>query len=233
MSSRARTYNREQMESGDFTDGMIVQLVKFWQEGHALTVDGFCGPNTQSSISSPTNVDNGSVSGFSAFTRGALSVAADCLGKGEVGGNNSGPFVEMLHGLEFDGNDDDDGAWCAAFVSYCFLTAALEIGTPLEFQRSGGAKRLFKNISEAGESLLVDGLSVDEILSSEYKILPGDVICFHRGPPGSWMGHIGIVERVDGGIVHTIEGNVGSYPSKVRRFRRELSDPKLIGFARV
>lgn len=235
MSSRAGIYNSEQIQSGDLTKGMIVQLVKLWQEANGLTVDGFCGPNTQSSISSLVHADNGSVSSFSRLTRDALVVASECLGKGETGGNNSGPFVEMLHGLDYDGNTDDDGAWCAAFVGYCFLTAALNDDTPLTFTRSGGAKRLFKNISNAGECVLVSDLDGDARTTAirDFGVLPGDVICFHRGKPGSWMGHIGIVERLDGGVVHTIEGNVGTYPSKVRRFRRGLDNPNLIGFARV
>ena len=216
-------YNKKQITSGDLKVSMITKMVRYWQEGNGLSVDGYCGPNTQSSLSSTF----ANIRGVSDLSEAALSIAIESLGEGETGGNNSGPFVEMLHGLEFDGDDDDDGAWCAAFVSYCFKQASARVGQDIPFSPSGGAKRLYKNISNAGVVL-----SVDQSANGS-RVLPGDVICFHRGDPSGWMGHIGIVERVSPGVIYTIEGNVGSYPSKVRRFRRQTDDPMLMGFARI
>ena len=143
-----------------------------------------------------------------------LVVAKEEIGNGEEGGNNSGPHVAKYKSILDDNDDDDDGAWCAAFVSWCAEEACRRMESTLPFKRSQGAKQLGKRIAAAGRKL-------DEPE-------PGCVVVWDRGklkPNGkpSWMGHIGIVERVEDGIMHTIEGNVGRFPSKVRRFAHDLS----------
>lgn len=149
--------------------------------------------------------------GFAAMV---LEVAREEIGNGEEGGNNSGPHVARYKEILDDGDDDDDGAWCAAFVSWCAEEACRRMGKRLPFKRSQGAKQLGKRVAKAGK----------ELEAPE----PGCVVVWDRGklkPNGdkSWMGHIGICERVEVGILHTIEGNVGRYPSKVRRFQHDLS----------
>lgn len=214
--STPEEYNQRQMDQGDFTQVMIAKLVEFWQSTHNLEVDGKCGPNSQQSIVAEIFADPGDVGPLAAA---ALDIARREIGHGEEGGNNSGQWVAKYHRIEDDGNDDDDGAWCASFVSYCFEEGAKALGIQMPFARSGGAKKLFSNIGTAGE--FVDDPK------------PGDVVCWDRGDPGSWQGHIGIVESVSDGILHTIEGNVGAYPSKVKRLSHDLSSQtRLEGFAR-
>lgn len=48
--SKAAAFNKAQMLAGNFTDEMVVALVKAWQGGHGLVADGFCGEATQASI---------------------------------------------------------------------------------------------------------------------------------------------------------------------------------------
>jgi len=211
-------YNKKKYADGKFTDDMIVQLVGHWQDVNGLEADGYCGPNTQANLNkAAAGADPSSELGLL-----ALSIAIENIGNGEEGGNNSGPFVEMLHGKEFDGNDDDDGAWCASFASWCFEQACdrrLDL-IELPFKRSGGAKTLWKNIGNAG--------------SFPTDPAPGDVVCWDRGKRGSWQGHIGFVERIEDGILYTVEGNVGSYPSKVKRFMHELSlQDRMEGYGRA
>ena len=210
-----RAYNQGRFDNGDLRDDHVLTLVETFQETHGLKVDGMCGPRTTAAIEATWPISDANDLGLT-----ALSVAIECLGKGEEGGNNSGPFVEMLFGKEYDGDDDDDGAWCAAFVSFCFKQASLSSGVDLAFKTSFGAKRLFKNIGNAGQFVSLPK--------------PGDIVCWDRGTPGSWQGHIGIVEKCEEGILHTIEGNTGRYPSKVRRLTHDLSkDRRLEGFARA
>lgn len=45
---------------------------------------------------------------------------------------------------------------------------------------------------------------------------------------GLTKGHIGVVESVDDGLVHTIEGNVGGYPAKVRRLVHDVRKERLV-----
>lgn len=210
-------YNTEQVESGNLTEWMLEKMVSFWQSENGLTVDGQCGPKTQAEL---FDQREGEIEGCSELAAESLRIARSLLGEGEVGGNNSGPFVEMLLGKEYDGDDDDDGAWCAAFVSHCISKAA---GGAPPFAMSFGAKAIFKSAGNYGAK------------SMDPK--PGDIVCWDRGklnPDGSksWQGHVGFVESVDGDILTTIEGNKGRYPSKVKRFRYELSEEtRLEGFA--
>jgi hypothetical protein len=213
----AESYNKKQMESGAFTDAMVVRLVTKWQKGVSLEADGYCGPATQATLIKANAGKNPASSELGLL---ALSIAVDNIGNGEEGGNNSGPFVEKLHLKVWDGNDDDDGAWCGAFVSWCFEEACRRLDIDMPFKRSGGAKRLWRNIKEAG--------------SEPLEPAPGDVVCWDRGKRGSWAGHTGFVESYSGGVLNTVEGNVGAYPSRVRRFMHDLSrQDRLEGFARA
>jgi hypothetical protein len=57
---------------------------------------------------------------------------------------------------------------------------------------------------------------------------------FWRGSKTGWMGHIGIVESYENGIVTTIEGNKGPFKSVVRRYTYTLGQiDKMLGFGRV
>ena len=210
-------YNQKEMDNGRLTLRHIRIMTMFWQEHHeGLEVDGKCGPRTRSSMALATSTSD--------LARRALEFAIGWIGEGEEGGNNSGPFVEMLHHKEFDGDNDDDGAWCAAFVSTCFERACGELGVEMPFERSGGAKTLMRRIGKAGQFVLAP------------DILPGDVVAWDRGAVGSWQGHVGIVERYepDTGMLHTIEGNVGRYPAKVRRFTHDMSkQTRLEGISRI
>ncbi len=209
----SESYNLEQIANGLLTGDHISTLTEAWQEAHDLTVDGYCGPTTRGTLEESKLSHN-------PLGIAALDVAIENLGRGEEGGNNSGGFVETLHGLQFDGDDDDDGAWCAAFVSWCFERACKRIGADMPFQRSRGAKSLYRKIGTAGKFIDLDPQ-------------PGDVVCWDRGVKGSWQGHIGIVERCENGILYTVEGNVGRFPSVVRRFAHNLDlQPRLEGFAR-
>ena len=209
-------YNQEQLDSGKLTSHHISTLTRFWQEHHGLLVDGQCGPMTIASLDASGQTSD--------LAETALTVAREWIGKGEEGGNNSGPFVEWLHGKEYDGDPDDDGNWCAAFVSACFEEAGKRLSITMPFQRTGGAKALYRRVGKAGRFVQAP------------DIQPGDVIAWDRGTPGDWRGHVGIVERyeADTGLLHTIEGNVGRYPAKVRRRVHDMGNPdRLEGISRI
>ena len=150
----------------------------------------------------------------------ALEVAKREVGNGEEGGNNIGPHLDR-----YRGGQGAKGSWCAAFIFYCILTASIGRGRPCPVKRTHGARKLFRRCVAAG--WLVDYADVQ----------PGDVVCWARGPEGSWQAQIGIVSVVvwdrDGepaGFKY-IAGNEGRYPSKVEE--HEGHRRRLIGFARV
>lgn len=63
---------------------------------------------------------------------------------------------------------------------------------------------------------------------------PGDIVVWWRGTQDGWMGHIGFVHHHADGILHTIEGNRGPFPSHVQSYTYVLSRmEKLLGFGRV
>lgn len=211
------SYNKHQMELGVFTPEQVTHLVKHWQESHDLDADGYCGPKTQRSLLQSMFGNTPSPSNLGLM---ALEMAIKELGNGELGGNNSGEHIARYKGIPDDGDPDDDGAWCASFVSYCCRSAADYLGVDLPFKTSHGAKALYKYIKEVGTQVTIPAA--------------GDIICWDRGKPGSWQGHIGIVEGYEFGVVSTVEGNVGRFPSHVKRLTHDLDrETRLIGFARM
>jgi hypothetical protein len=126
------------------------------------------------------------------------------LGKGETGANNTGPDV-----IRYRAGASDNQPWCAAFVSYAYARAAKACGVklPPPLRRCHSAKRLGGLVMQAGQML-----DAPE---------PGCVVVWHRGAPGSAFGHIGVCEEYDPATdtLTAIEGNRGSFPSVVSRFR--------------
>jgi hypothetical protein len=145
----------------------------------------------------------------------ALELATQYIGHGEEGGNNRGPFIDLLVSPARAPQN-----WCAAFVGFCYQTAAFHIGIPLPFKRSLGAKRLGENIAAVGRKF-----------TDPREAKPGDAMVFHRGVTGSWQGHIAMVERIfldqtlpyPGEVaVKTVEGNAG--PKVMRKMRHPSRD---------
>ncbi len=134
-----------------------------------------------------------------------VKVAQSQIGKGEQYGDNKGPIVKKFtRGKEV--------AWCAGFVSWTL--------------RQSGKDKPY----------LLSARSYWTTYKSKRtkNPRPGDVIVFYRGTPGSGQGHVGIVEKIHGNKLTTIEGNRGPFPAKVRRFHYTLGHiPKLIGFVRI
>lgn len=99
-------------------------------------------------------------------------------------------------------------AWCSGFVSWVRSRAGYE-GTYILHARSYWTSSRIRTT----------------------KPKPGDVIVFRRGGHG---GHVGIVEKVQGQTITTIEGNVGPYPAKVKRQTYTIGHiQNLLGFVRV
>lgn len=161
-----------------------------------------------------------------------LAVAITQLGKGELGGNNGGADVARYKGRPV--TPGNMGAWCASFVSWCMEEADSgrdEGGYLLGWdqlhpmwrkwhRKRHGAKALYRMIGKAG--LFVTDPE------------PGDVVCWDRGKKGSWQGHIELIETAENGVIGTIAGNVGRFPSLVKRMEHDIDrQPRLIGFARM
>lgn len=123
-------------------------------------------------------------------------------------GSNRGPGVDVFT----DGNAE---AWCADFVSWVLRAA----GQPF----SGGLSSGWR-IAWTGDvrSWFVARAAYRDRLSADPQ--PGDVVWFEHG-------HVGIVERVRGDDLHTIEGNAGDAVTR-RTYAQWRINSDIGGFGR-
>lgn len=220
-----------------FTSAVKLAVMAF-QSAHIgpnmlpLKVDGEVGPLTQwaldvalgriaapaiASAAAPSDLSK--PASVSSAGWNALQVARRELGNGEESSDNHGPDVMRYHAVTGAGAGD---SWCASFVSYCFFD-----GNPghMPYEPTAGAREILKRFKNKGWTYNASVGSPPE---------PGDIIVFWRGQISGWMGHIGIVDGYEHGIVTTIEGNKGSFPSVVRRYKYTLGQiDKLLGWGRV
>lgn len=151
----------------------------------------------------------------------ATKVAIGNIGFGEKEANNDGPLMRAIGGRAGE-------EWCALFAGYCWRHAyelqGLEVPA-WPYRRPGflevGAKALAKNMGAQGK-----------LFKDPHFARPGDLICWNRRVGLLNKGHIALVEYVDDGIVHTIEGNVGKFPAKVKRLTHAVDrEPNFLTFA--
>ena len=223
----------------DFTSDVKKAVRAFQSQGIGpnlipLVVDGQVGPLTRwaldvalGKIATPAvpavPIDAATARPKSASKTGwnalQIAVAEMNAGAGEVGGDNAGPHVMKYHAVTGASSGD---SWCASFVSYCFKT-----GNPgaMPFQPTAGARDLLGKFKKNGW---------DFKASIDNPPMPGDIIVWWRDSLDGWKGHIGIVSSYANGVVKTIEGNRGSFPSKVSSFQYTLGQiDKLLGFGRA
>ena len=96
-------------------------------------------------------------------------------------------------------------AWCAAFVSACAQKAGVA-GKVIEKQTGAGWLQQSTVLHCGGK--WIDG----PLMGKSATPMPGDIISFgdSKYHGHGHATHVGIVEYVDGGKVHTIEGNTGN-----------------------
>ena len=105
--------------------------------------------------------------------------------------------------------------WCGMFVSFCLRYAG--IGSD-SFPRAASCSR-WKELL-----LHLDAYEDDE---NAYQPQPGDLV-FFNWEGGNTPRHVGIVEKVEGGRVYTIEGNSAK---QVRRRDYSLGSGDIVGYA--
>jgi hypothetical protein len=147
----------------------------------------------------------------------ALSIAELDVGvREEPMGSNDGPRLRLYrehavrNGRPLDGGP---GPWCAyaaswaAFKAWAHLPSAPDV--PHEWRAS-----VAELVSDARAS------GTWHPAGDGYQPLPGDLAIFARGhgdPTRGGEGHVGRVERLEGDVLVTIDGNVGDAWARVRR----------------
>jgi hypothetical protein len=157
-------------------------------------------------------------------------------------GNNkdSGKRIEHYH--EVAGwKGDKAAAYCASFVSYCYIRAGVPIGGLLDGKilKPGTAScwamaEWFRRGGDKGEALFVR--------KPLGRPQPGDAIFIDTNSPGPYN-HVGLVESYDEttGAIHTIEGNTtpdatSNDPVKgggVWRRKRNIGASSVVGWGRI
>ena len=178
------------------------------QHGQPLVVDGKVGPLTWWSLTNPKPVivtpsavdytlPPPSEAGGSTIGRAALAGAIGELkaGAGEVGGNNSGPWVKKYISPAGLG---EGNPWCASFVSWCYLQASGGNKSDMPFAYCPGARNLLQEFKDKGWAFPPN---------SSYQPQPGDIVVWWREKLKGWLGHVGFVHQLKDGMLYTIEGN--------------------------
>lgn len=138
-----------------------------------------------------------------------LEIAITQIGVEEIPRNsNAGPEVEIY--LRSVGLTKGY-SWCMAFVYWCTQKAALQLTVSNPLKRTAGV--------------------LDQYNSRPFLVvfvpLPGDIFIMDLG---KGLGHTGIIEKVVGQTIHTIEGNTNNNGSregyKVCRRKRDITTVK-------
>ena len=148
----------------------------------------------------------------------ALDIATGQLGVREKGSANSGPQVDLY--LKSVGLKPGY-PWCMAFVYWCYNHAAGTLHVPNFLIRTAGV------LHQWNEQQPTRKIVLDKVLRNPAIIYPGAVFIMDYG---KGTGHTGLVEKIQGGIVYSIEGNTNDEGSRegfeVCRRTRKLTSIK-------
>lgn len=132
-------------------------------------------------------------------------------------GNNTGPWVRAF----MKGKEGDWAAWCCGSICTTIDHASNSLNKPMDnwFKWDWSCEKLRK---KAIEGLNTDYISEKDVVKRYSEIEPGDIFLVMRKGRAK---HIGIVEKMKGDIMCTIEGNTNDEGSRdgyefVRRKRK-------------
>jgi len=198
-------------DNPSFGDKMV-RTVKLFQarhvdaEGRPLKQDGQIGSLTWAALFGPDSV----VSSDKAPNEYLSSVLfqaseAELRKVREVPVNsNRGPEVEeYLHRVGVPPGN----SWCCAFVYWCFDEAAKSAGRSNPMVKTAGCLDHWNRAKTNGALRIAS----KDAVNSPALVLPGMVFIMDHG---AGKGHTGFIERVEGGLITTIEGNTDA--SKTR-----------------
>ncbi len=192
----------------------LFQATHMDQFGNPLEVDGNVGSLTWASLFGVETIVVTDIAPNALLTE-TLKMAVTQLGVMEdPPGSNKGPIVnQYLASVALP----PGLFWCAAFVYWCFDKAAVKLGKNNPVFKTGHVMTHWNKT--AGKKILTA-----DAIDKPSLIKPGHIFMLNTG--GS-SGHTGIIEKVDGGFIHTIEGNSNNSGSRngigVFRLQRKIS----------
>ncbi|MES2774738.1 MAG: CHAP domain-containing protein [Bacteroidota bacterium] len=191
---------------GDY-GGQTVAAVKLFQsrsvdsQGNSLIADGQLGPISWAALFGNEKLPELSLPKTVGLTD-VIAIATQEVGTQEEPLNsNRGPRVEeYLASTGLGGGF----AWCAAFVYWCFDTAAKNAGKKNPLVKTAGVMRSWNE--NKGKKI-----PAVEAKNNPALIKPGHIFVMDYG---GGLGHTGIVVSVSGGFINTIEGNTNDQSSR-------------------
>jgi cell wall-associated NlpC family hydrolase len=164
------------------------------QNGLPLEIDGRVGSLTWIILfgqGSVTVVDNATT----ALLTDTLILAQSQIGVMEdPPGSNRGEKVEEY---QASAGIDPGTFWCAAFIYWCFQQACENSGRRNPVLKTGHCMTHW-NRTPGKKIAAADAVNKPSLIK------PGHIFIIHTG---GTHGHTGLVEKVEGGFIHTIEGN--------------------------
>lgn len=146
--------------------------------------------------------------------KATLQKAISQIGVEEIPrGSNAGPAVEKY--LKSVGLGKGY-SWCMAFIYWCAKEASIEVGVLNPLFKTGGVLNMYNKKKEL------------RVTTPQ----PGDIFIMDFG---KGMGHTGIVEKVVGTTLHTIEGNTNDEGSRegYEVCRRTRQTKTIKGYLRI
>ncbi|MBL7701138.1 MAG: CHAP domain-containing protein [Ferruginibacter sp.] len=165
------------------------------QEGNPLEIDGKIGSVTWAVLFGQQTIPVVVTASTNSLLSEAVSIAVSQIGVMEdPPGSNRGKKVE-----EYLGSIGLGGGffWCAAFVYWCFQKAAEKQNRKNPVLKTGHCMTHWRDTS-AKKILAPDAVNKPDLIK------PGQIFIINTGGAN---GHTGIIESVEGGFIHTIEGN--------------------------
>jgi peptidoglycan hydrolase-like protein with peptidoglycan-binding domain len=185
--------------------------------GQPLKVDGVAGSDTWGALFGRAAIHTSPVEPKSSLLRKVLDVAGREIGvREDPPGSNRGKKVEEYQASV---GVDPGEPWCAAFVYWCFARAAsdLDLANPMKEKkcRTGSVVELWNHANANGAKIVTH----DAALADPSRIMPGMVFVITMT---GGHGHTGLVSRVIGNSLETIEGNTNDDGSRegIGVFRR-------------
>ncbi len=169
--------------------------------GEPLMIDGIVGP-----ITWETMFGEGSLPRVHARpSQSPLLAKVLEIARNEIGvledppGSNRGQRIEeYLASTRLGGGYP----WCAAFVYWCFEQAAYKLGIDNPCINTAGVLDHWNRAGQEGNRRITH----TQANADPQLVHPGMIFIIDTGDPGG-AGHTGLVERVEGGKLVTIEGN--------------------------
>jgi uncharacterized protein (TIGR02594 family) len=127
------------------------------------------------------------------------------IGTREIPGAEDNQRILTMHAVVDGKGMADEVAWCSSAVAYCFMKAGLIV--PPEVTRSA---RSWLNTERSSQDLVMGGPAGAFVrLSSKGRLPVGAVVVLWRESPGSWKGHVALLERAESHRVLLLGGNQG------------------------